>query len=88
MLMTALMMQSVWQSEMSSFVIASALRKLSPEGRVSHEEALGGQAVREAAAEYSTLVSRATSLAPGERRDSALAASRLVLRDLRRVREN
>ncbi len=88
MLMTALMMQTVWRSEMSSFVIASALRKLSPEGRVSHEEALGGQAVREAAAEYSTLVSRAKTLAPGGARDSALAAARLVLRDLRRVREN
>ena len=88
MLMTALMMQSVWRPEMSSFVIASALRKLSPEGRVSHEEALGGQAVREAAAEYSALVTRANGLSSGGARDSALAAARTVLRDLRRVREN
>ena len=86
MLMTALMMQPVWRPEMSSFVIASALRKLSPEGRVSHEEALGGQAVREAAAEYAALVRRAST--PGTARDSALAAARGVLRDLRRVREN
>jgi hypothetical protein len=88
MLMTALMMQPVWRPEMSQFVIASALRKLSPDGRVSHEEALGGQAVREAAAEYSALVERANGLAPGASRDSALDASRTVLRDLRRVREN
>ncbi|MFL5617524.1 MAG: hypothetical protein ACJ79A_03915 [Gemmatimonadaceae bacterium] len=88
MLMTALMMQPIWRPEMSQFVIASALRKLSPEGRVSHEEALGGQAVREAAAEYSALVGRANGLPPGGARDSALAASRAVLRDLRRVREN
>ena len=88
MLMTALMMQPVWRPEMSEFVIASALRKLSPEGRVSHEEALGGQAVREAAAEYATLVGEASSRAAGPARDSALAASRAVLRDLRRVREN
>ena len=88
MLMTALMMQLVWRPEMSEFVVASALRKLSPEGRVSHEEALGGQAVREAAAEYSALVARANALAPGAPRDSALDASRSVLRDLRRVREN
>jgi hypothetical protein len=88
MLMTALMMQPVWRPEMSEFVIASALRKLSPEGRVSHEEALGGQAVREAAAEYAALVGQASALPAGASRDSALAASRAVLRDLRRVREN
>ena len=88
MLMSALMMQSIWRPEMSEFVIASALRKLSPEGRVSHEEALGGQAVREAAAEYAALVGKARSLAPGAARDSALSAARTVLRDLRRVREN
>ena len=88
MLMSALMMQPVWRPEMPAFVIASALRKLSPEGRVSHEEALGGQAVREAAAEYAALVRRAGTQAPGASRDSALAAARAVLRDLRRVREN
>jgi hypothetical protein len=88
MLMTALMMQPVWRPEMSEFVIASALRKLSPEGRVSHEEALGGQAVREAAAEYASLVGEVSEAPAGPRRDSALAAARGVLRDLRRVREN
>jgi hypothetical protein len=88
MLMTSLMMQPVWRPEMSEFVVASALRKLSPEGRVSHEEALGGQAVREAAAEYATLVGAANAQPPGAARDSALGAARAVLRDLRRVREN
>jgi hypothetical protein len=88
MLMTALMMQPVWRAEMTAFVIASALRKLAPDGRVSHEEALGGQAVREAAAEYSAIVERARTLPPGASRDSALEAARTVLRDLRRVREN
>ena len=56
MLMTALMMRPVWRDEMSEFVIASVLRKLSPDGQVSHEEALGGQAVREAASEYAALL--------------------------------
>ena len=88
MLMTALMMQPVWRHEMTAFVIASALRKLSPEGRVSHEEALGGQAVREASAEYAALAERARTAAPGAARDSILANARMVLRDLRRVREN
>src|SRR5256885_10874440 len=52
MMMTSLMMQPVWTDAMPEFVIASALRKLGPEGDVSHEEALGGQAIRENAGEY------------------------------------
>ncbi|MEO6526927.1 MAG: hypothetical protein ABIP93_09910 [Gemmatimonadaceae bacterium] len=89
MLMTALMMRPVWLPAMSEAVIGSALRKLGPDGRVSHEEALGGQAVREAASEYASLVTQAS--AAGTRRaasDSLLARARTVLRDLRRVREN
>src|SRR5439155_908877 len=63
MLMTALLMQPVWAPAMSEHVVASALGKLSPTGDVSHEEALGGQAIRENAAEYNRLVS-AGQLAP------------------------
>jgi hypothetical protein len=89
MLMTGLMMQPVWRPEMSEFIIASALRKLSPEGHVSHEEALGGQAVREAAAEYASLVEQSSAAAtPRGTSDSLLTRARTVLRDLRRVREN
>ena len=82
MLMTALMMRSIWRPGMSEHVIASALRKLGPNGEVSHEEALGGQAIREAAAEYAEL------LRPRRPGDSALAAARDLLADLRRTREN
>jgi hypothetical protein len=56
MLMTALLMQPVWAPAMSEHVVAIALGKLSPAGDVSHEEALGGQAIREHAAEYNRLV--------------------------------
>ena len=91
MLVSALMMRPIWRSEMSEFVVASALRKLSPGGQVSHEEALGGQAEREAAAEYATLV-EAYRRARGEGRraaaDSSLALARATLADVRRVREN
>jgi hypothetical protein len=89
MLMTALMMRPIWLPATSELVIASALRKLGPDGRVSHEEAVGGQAVREAAAEYASLVAQAS--VSGTRRaasDSLMARARTVLRDLRRVREN
>ena len=91
MMMTALMMRPIWRDEMSEFVIASVLRKLGPAGDVSHEEALGGQAVREGAAEYAALVNGSRRAAAGGRgaaADSLLAKARLVLRDLRVTREN
>src|SRR5207237_4778081 len=52
MLMTALLMEPVWADTMAEFVIGAALAKLGPAGDVSHEEALGGQAIRENAAEF------------------------------------
>jgi hypothetical protein len=99
MLMTALMMRPVWRPAMSEYVIASALRKLGPGGDVSHEEALGGQAIRESAAEYNALMAR--YFAPSKRpaaatvcdtaaavRACALRGARVLLRDLQRTREN
>src|SRR2546425_154861 len=52
MLMTALLMEPVWADTMPEFVMGAALAKLAPSGEVSHEEALGGQAIRENAAEF------------------------------------
>jgi len=52
MLMTALLMEPIWSDTMPEHVIAAALAKLNPAGEVSHEEALGGQAIRENAARY------------------------------------
>ena len=91
MLVSALMMRSIWRSEMSEFAVAAALRKLSPTGQVSHEEALGGQAVREGAAEYARVVDRHLDAARQGNRaaaDSLLDHATAVLRDLRRTREN
>src|SRR6267142_5431712 len=53
MLMTALLMEPVWADTMPEFVMGAALAKLAPDGEVSHEEAIGGQAIRENAAEFS-----------------------------------
>ena len=52
MLMTALLMEPVWSDTMPEFVMGAALAKLAPNGEVSHEEALGGQAIRENTAEF------------------------------------
>ena len=90
-MMSALMMRPIWTHAMTEHEIASVLRKLSPSGEVSHEEALGGQAIRENAAEYSASIADYRRLARGARRreaDSTLARARDVLRDLQAVREN
>lgn len=91
MLMSALMMRPIWRPEMSEFVIGAALRKLSPSGEVSHEEALGGQAVRETANDYVPLADSAR--AARERGDEVRArqwldSARVVLAGYRRPREN
>ncbi len=91
MMMTSLMMQPVWTDAMSEFVIGSALRKLGPAGDVSHEEALGGQAIRENAAEYNAHIAEYLRLVRRGNRsaaDTALANGRALLSDLQRVREN
>jgi hypothetical protein len=90
MMMTSLMMQPVWTDAMPEFVIASALRKLGPEGDVSHEEALGGQAIRENAAEYNAHMANYFALRQRSRSaaDTALAHARTVLSDPQKVREN
>jgi hypothetical protein len=91
MMMTALMMRPIWRPEMSEHVIASVLRKLGPKGDVSHEEALGGQAIRENAVIYDSLI---TEYARALRRHQEETAGQLlrqaseVLRDIQKTREN
>jgi hypothetical protein len=91
MMMTALMMRPIWSPDMAEHVIASVLRKLGPQGDVSHEEALGGQAIRENAVVYDSLMAqyfRATRLGQRRRADDALSRSGEVLQDLQKTREN
>lgn len=90
MMMAALMLEPIASVELQERVIASVLRKLSPEGQVSHEEALGGQAIRENAAEYAALV---RAWEADRRTDPAAAAehlarARALLENLQAVREN
>ena len=91
MMMTSLMMQPVWTDAMAEFVIASALRKLGPLGDVSHEEALGGQAIRENSVEYNAHLAEYFRLVRRGNRaaaDTALANARGIIADLQNVREN
>jgi hypothetical protein len=91
MMMTALMMRPIWSEAMSEHVIGSVLRKLGPNGEVSHEEALGGQAIRENAVVYDSLMRGyfgAVRDGQSQRADSSLSRARDVLRDLQATREN
>src|SRR5688572_18466492 len=91
MLMSALMMEPIWAPGMLEHVIGSVLRKLSPSGQVSHEEALGGQAIRENAAAYNERIAeyrRLRRAGRAARADTALARARDVLAALDDVREN
>jgi hypothetical protein len=91
MLMSALMLEPIWTHAMIEHVLASVLRKLNADGEVSHEEALGGQAIREHAAVYNALVDAHLNAAgAGERlrADSLLDAARAVLGNLQATREN
>jgi hypothetical protein len=89
-MMSALMLEPISSVDLQELVIASVLRKLSPTGNASHEEALGGQAIRENAAEYSALI-HAWEEAEGNDPDRAaaqLARARERLANLPAVREN
>jgi hypothetical protein len=55
MMMTALMMKPIWSPQMLEYVISSVIKKLRPDGNVSHEEGLAIQAIRENANEYNAL---------------------------------
>jgi hypothetical protein len=91
MLMTALLMRPVWEPAMTEYVISSAVARLSPEGDVSHEEALGGQAIRENAGVYNRLLAEYwRRVADGDtaRSRMRLEQARAVLADLQAVRQN
>jgi hypothetical protein len=88
MLVSALMMQPIWRPEMAEYVIGAALGKLGPDGGVSHEEALGEQATREAAADYIRTVRAATSTSSAQRADSLWTVASALLRTQRVTREN
>ncbi len=91
MMMTALMMRPIWTAGMSEHVIASVLRKLGPKGEVSHEEALGGQAIRENAVVYDSLITEYFRVARAGRRQEAarmLEEAHSVLKELQKTREN
>ena len=89
-MMSALMLEPISSVDLQELVIASVLRKIDPSGNVSHEEALGGQAIREHAADYAALILawEADRVRDPEAAADRLARARGLLADLQAVREN
>lgn len=86
-MMSAFMFTPIWSDDMLQHSIESVLRKLSPHGDASHEEALGGQAIRENAGEYNKLIEQ--YLSAGASADPvALQQARDLVSNLQKVREN
>ncbi|NOZ03189.1 MAG: hypothetical protein GXO92_01080 [FCB group bacterium] len=91
MMMSALMLEPVWTPAMLEHVIASVLRKLTPTGEVSHEEGLGGQAIRENAARYNKLIREYLQWEKQKdetKAGKALSKAESLLGNLQKVTEN
>lgn len=91
MMMAALMLEPLWTPAMLEHVIASVLKKVSATGEVSHEEGLGGQAIREHAAEYSRLITaylQAKKQAADSEANTVLAIAEGLLSNMQAVTEN
>ncbi|MCH8837743.1 MAG: hypothetical protein IIA60_08065 [Candidatus Marinimicrobia bacterium] len=90
MLLSMLMLEPIWSPYMLEYVIATALNKLSPLGQVSHEEALGTQAIRENATEFNYLITEVLqrkSLGDQPGADSLLDEAASILPTIQVVRE-
>jgi hypothetical protein len=83
-MMSAFMFEPIWSFSMMEHAISSVLRKVSPRGEASHEEALGGQAIRENADQYNKLIERYMKNSDPE----AMKQASAILQDLQRTREN
>lgn len=83
-MMSSLMMEPIWQGTMLEHAIGSVLNKLAPDGEASHEEALGGQAIKENADKYNKLIDQYLQ----NKKDETLDEATDVLKNLQRTTEN
>ncbi len=89
MMMSALMLEPVLKPAMLEHVIASVLKKLTPNGEVSHEEGLGSQAIRENAAKYNKLIDGyIQQKTQDEAANKILANAEKIIANLQTVTEN
>jgi hypothetical protein len=83
-MMSSLMMEPIWTGTMLEHAIGSVLNKLAPDGAASHEEALGGQAIKENADKYNKLIDQYLQ----NKKDETLDQAKEVLKNLQKTNEN
>lgn len=83
-MMSSLMMEPIWQGSMLEHAIGSVLNKLAPDGEASHEEALGGQAIKENADKYNKLIDEYLQ----NKNSAVLDQATATLKNLNRTNEN
>jgi len=83
-MMSSLMMEPIWQGTMLEHAIGSVLNKLAPDGEASHEEALGGQAIKENADKYDKLIDEYLQ----NKNSAVLDQAAATLKNLQRTNEN
>lgn len=89
--MFGLMIEPVLSIDMIELIIESILDKLNQNGEVSHEESLGGQAIRESANEYNFLIEKYfkyKEMGLNNEANKVIALAEDILRTLQRTREN
>ena len=89
-MMAAMLLEAVTTPDLEESVIANVLSKVAATGEVSHEEAVGEQAIRENAVDYAALIRQWETARDG---DAAAATAYLerayaLLANLQAVREN
>ena len=88
MMMSALMMEPIWKPSMLENVITSVLRKLRSDGNVSHEEGLVGEAIRENAGKYNSVIQKYFNTKDENEKDSIFLKATEILKNLQRTTEN
>lgn len=83
-MMSSLMMEPIWQGTMLEHAIGSVLNKLAPDGEASHEEALGGQAIKENGDKYNKLIDEYLQ----NQNSAVLNQATATLKNLQRTNEN
>ena len=83
-MMSSLMMEPIWQGTMLEHAIGSVLNKLAPDGAASHEEALGGQAIKENSDKYNKLIDQYLQ----DKKSETLNQATNILKNLNQTNEN
>ncbi|MEP0823681.1 MAG: hypothetical protein HRF44_12615 [Ignavibacterium sp.] len=88
MIMSMLMLEPVIAPSLHEHALRTILGKLSPRGEVSHEESLGGQAIRENIGTVNKMIKALAGKDPDSEERKTRSAILALLKDLQKTRED